>query len=230
VNARRQIIAALSEDSHGGIATLHDVERAEQLVDAVVAEALAEVINPADAATLYAVRTCVCDETPHPTWCPASVPTDERITEIRQGLGGPLTLRELSWIKGAAGRHELHVTGSRGGHWPLTDDLPGALLLVSQYLAAAVAVIERAGLVEEKATAAAASAAPDFYEPGHTYSDPSADNDWKFRVDAITTHPEDGERTALGWRHFRGEWAEMAYGEDDFEIHLLAGMTDGGGQ
>jgi hypothetical protein len=71
---------------------------------------------------------------------------------------------------------------------------------------------------------------PDFFEPGHTYSDPSADNDWKFRVDAITTHPEGGERTALGWRHFRGEWTEMAYGEDDFEIHLLAGMTDGGGQ
>jgi hypothetical protein len=81
---------------------------------------------------------------------------------------------------------------------------------------------------EEKATAPAATATPDFFQPGHTYSDPSADNDWKFRVDAITTHPEDGERTALGWRHFRGEWTEQAYGEDDFEIHLLVGMTDGG--
>lgn len=71
---------------------------------------------------------------------------------------------------------------------------------------------------------------PDFYEVGRTYTDPSADYDWKFRVDAVTTHPQTGERMALGWRHFRGEWAEMAYGEDSFEIHLIAGMTDGGGQ
>jgi DNA-binding transcriptional ArsR family regulator len=43
MNARRQIIAALSEDSLGGIATLHDVTRAEQLADAYRAELLAEV-------------------------------------------------------------------------------------------------------------------------------------------------------------------------------------------
>lgn len=106
--------------------------------------------RPADShsATIYADRPCVCDESAHPTWCPASVPTDARIAEIRQGDGGPLTERELSWLRGTAGRHERHVIGARGGHWPLTDDLPGALLLVSQYLAAAVAVIERARLVE----------------------------------------------------------------------------------
>lgn len=121
------------------------------------AEVLAEATKPADAATIYAARLCVCDDNPHPTWCPASVPTDERITEIRQGIGGPLTRRELSWLTGAAGRHELHVTGARGGHWPLTDDLPGALLLVSQYLAAAVAVIERAGLAEDEGKDTASS-------------------------------------------------------------------------
>jgi hypothetical protein len=42
MSARRQIIAALSEDSMGGIATLHDVAHAEQLVDAHRAEVLAE--------------------------------------------------------------------------------------------------------------------------------------------------------------------------------------------
>lgn len=41
MSARRQIIAALSEDSMGGIATLHDVAHAEQLVDAHQAEVLA---------------------------------------------------------------------------------------------------------------------------------------------------------------------------------------------
>lgn len=144
MSARRQIIAALAEDSLGGIATLQDVDHAVQLVDAHAAEVLAEVITPADAATIYADRLCICDETPCPTWCPASIPTDARIAEIRQGGGEPLTPRELSWLKGAAARHELHVTGARGGHWPLTEDLPDALLLMSQYLAAAMAVIEKA--------------------------------------------------------------------------------------
>lgn len=282
MSARRQIIAALSEDSLGGIATLQDVDHAVQLVDAHATEVLAEAVTPAEAATIYADRLCICDETPCPTWCPASVPTDARITEIRQGVGGPLTARELSWLKGAAGRHELHVIGSRGGHWPLTDDLPGALLLVSQYLAAAMAVIERADLVEEKATAPAAASTPDarqaardeaadwfasypfnaettdwargrgdnlawvisilrnpdprmpeagevqaeFFQVGHTYTEPDGTTDWKFRVDYITTHPEDGERTAIGWRHFRGEWDVYAYGEDDFEIHRLVGYID----
>jgi hypothetical protein len=42
MSARRQIIAALSEDSYGGIATLADVTHAEQLLDAYKAEVLAE--------------------------------------------------------------------------------------------------------------------------------------------------------------------------------------------
>jgi hypothetical protein len=43
MSARRQIIAALSEDSMGGIATLDDVAHAEQLVDAHRTEVLVEV-------------------------------------------------------------------------------------------------------------------------------------------------------------------------------------------
>lgn len=48
MNARRQIIAALSEDSLGGIATLQDVDHATQLVDAVVAEAFLEAAAEAE--------------------------------------------------------------------------------------------------------------------------------------------------------------------------------------
>lgn len=96
------------------------------------------------------VYHCVCREDPtagpahkgHAKWCPASKPTPERITQIRQGIGDELTQDELAWLKGAAGRHELHITGGRGGHWPMRD-LPGGVLLLAQYLAAAVAVIER---------------------------------------------------------------------------------------
>ncbi|WP_031039781.1 hypothetical protein [Streptomyces sp. NRRL F-5650] len=68
---------------------------------------------------------------------------------------------------------------------------------------------------------------PDFYQPGHTYGT-SGLSDWKFRVDHITTRPDDGERTALGWRHFQGVWEPYAYGEDDYDIHQLSdhGLTD----
>jgi hypothetical protein len=197
MSARRQIIAALTEDSYGGIASLSDVDHAVQLVDAHAAEVLAGVTNPADAATIYADRLCVCDETPHPTWCPASIPTDARITEIRQGTGEPLTARELTWLQGAAHRHELHVTGSRGGHWPLTDDLPGALLLVSQYLAAAMAVIERGDLLGEEASAQAPTATPDFFQVGHGYTHRDGSD---FLCVAVTVHPQTGERLAMGWR------------------------------
>lgn len=66
----------------------------------------------------------------------------------------------------------------------------------------------------------------DFYEPGHTYSDTApALYDWRFRCDIVTTHPADGERTALGWRHFKGEWEPYAYGEDDWDVHGLVGLT-----
>jgi len=59
----------------------------------------------------------------------------------------------------------------------------------------------------------------DFYEPGQTYKDD--EYGWKFRCDTVTTHPDDGQRTALGWRYFRGDWEPYAYGEDDWEIHTF---------
>ena len=77
---------------------------------------------------------------------------------------------------------------------------------------------------EHEAQARDGQTQPDFYEVGHTYTDD--EYDWKFRVDIITTHPENGERIALGWRFYKGQWAEMAYGEDSWEIHQIAGYTD----
>lgn len=65
----------------------------------------------------------------------------------------------------------------------------------------------------------------DFFEPGHTYSDTDPGIDWKFRVDHITTHPENGELTALGWRHFKGEWQPIAHFADDWELHQHVGHT-----
>lgn len=78
-----------------------------------------------------------------------------------------------------------------------------------------------ANTAREKTTTTAATATP-FFQVGHTYTEPDDTTDWRFRCDSITTHPNDGERTALGWRHFHGEWEPYAYGEDDFEIHQIA--------
>ncbi|MET7944228.1 hypothetical protein [Streptomyces sp. NPDC005302] len=41
---------------------------------------------------------------------------------------------------------------------------------------------------------------PDFFEPGHTYSA----GPWDFNCAAVTTHPETGERVALGWTRING--------------------------
>lgn len=65
-----------------------------------------------------------------------------------------------------------------------------------------------------------------FYEVDHTYASSDPAYDWQFRVDAITTNPDDGELSALGWRHFNGQWEPYAYGADDWEIHQLTGTAD----
>jgi hypothetical protein len=50
---------------------------------------------------------------------------------------------------------------------------------------------------EEKATAPAATATPDFFQPGHTYT--KLRGTWLFQCDHITTHPDRGDRAAFGW-------------------------------
>ncbi|MGV9756990.1 hypothetical protein ACWDUC_14390 [Streptomyces tricolor] len=79
----------------------------------------------------------------------------------------------------------------------------------------------------EKSSPVGADATPDFFQPGHSYTQAEFPQyDWRFRCDTVTTHPEDGERTALGWRFWRGNWEAYAYGEDDWEIHQHVGLTD----
>ncbi|MFJ4681993.1 hypothetical protein [Streptomyces sp. NPDC088789] len=119
----------------------------------------------------------------------------------------------------------------------------GELAMLHGLIATLAAVVEhgdlgdvRKLLAEHRADDAEArtgvTAAPNFFQPGHTYTDDDHATDWRFRCDSITTHPEDGERTALGWRYFRGQWEPCAYGEDDWEIHQDVGTwffaTEGG--
>ncbi|MEW1548358.1 hypothetical protein [Streptomyces tsukubensis] len=75
---------------------------------------------------------------------------------------------------------------------------------------------------------AARATQPLFFQPGRIYAHtefPQAS--WRFRCDSITTHPEDGERTALGWRIFKDAWEPYAYGEDDWDPQLSIGQRDG---
>ncbi|MEI5100362.1 hypothetical protein RB200_19770 [Streptomyces sp. PmtG] len=65
----------------------------------------------------------------------------------------------------------------------------------------------------------------DFYQPGHTYMDTNPCIDWLFRVDHVTTHPENGEQAALGWRRFRGEWQPYAYFADDWDVLQFHGRA-----
>lgn len=52
----------------------------------------------------------------------------------------------------------------------------------------------------EKATAPAATATPDFFQPGHTYSREHHGHRIEFRVTAIDTSPDGEQRLARGWR------------------------------
>lgn len=98
---------------------------------------------------------------------------------------------------------------------PDDEAYPGELQML-RALALAKAAMGRGKCSRE------ADATLDFFEPGHTYTEPGDVTDWRFRCDSITTHPGTEERTALGWRHFQGEWEPYAYGADDFEIHQIA--------
>lgn len=57
----------------------------------------------------------------------------------------------------------------------------------------------------------------DFYVVGETYTVPTTG--WGFRVDCITTHPDDGSKTALGWRYWGGRWEPYAHEEADWDIY-----------
>lgn len=101
----------------------------------------------------------------------------------------------------------------------------GALGTRTGLLRAALILDERAEQAGEKATGPVEVSASDFFEPGHTYAYRDS-TDWRFRCDVVTTHPEDGERTALGRRRFQGVWSEYAYGEDDWGVHQTLGVVD----
>lgn len=62
----------------------------------------------------------------------------------------------------------------------------------------------------------------DFFQPGHTYKHEA----WTFRCDTITTHPETGERTVLGWFRFRNDtWRSLSCGEAEWAEGVWTDIT-----
>lgn len=168
MNARRHLIAALSEGSLGGIATLDDVTRAEQLVDAYRVEVLREEMKN--------LRRIEREDTP------------EGAIGTRTGL-----------------------------------------------LRAALILDERAEAVEEKATAGAAPATPDFLQVGRLYRSPHSgftapELITTFRVEHVTRHPDRGHLRAIGWAR-TGEPGAGWHGDflDEEDIDGWTEVTEGEG-
>lgn len=200
MSARRQIVAALSEDSLGGIATLQDVDRATALVDAYRTEVIAKAIGRLRAVPV----TCVALTGPawYGTGWNDAITTLEEIADYQtpddEAYPGELQrLRALTL--------GLRVAALR------KEDLAETQRLLSLH----------AEHESQERDRVKTGTAPDFYQPRYVYSYPRyADgHNWKFRCDAITTHPDDGARVALGWRHWQGEWTECAYDEGDWDVH-----------
>ena len=92
---------------------------------------------------------------------------------------------------------------------PDDEEYPGELQrLRATVLALRVAALRKEDLAEvqrvlndhedwrKKATAAAATATPDFFQPGHAYTHRYG---YDFLCVAVTTHPRTRERLAIGW-------------------------------
>jgi hypothetical protein len=214
VSARRQIIAALSEDSHGGIATLHAVERAEQLVDAHRAECIGHAV-----ARLRAI----------PVTCTA--------------LTGPVWYGD-GWKSAITCLEEI-------GEYQLPDDeaYPGELQRLRTLALQIRAVARKGGSAEaQRAEAqrvmdahvtwekdATSNAAPDFFQPGRTYTEDAPfrapEDRGNFQCVAVAIHPTTGNRRALGFEQAGAgaPWKSSSFRDEEWADGWVE-TTEGGGQ
>ncbi|WP_431999271.1 hypothetical protein [Streptomyces sioyaensis] len=149
------------------------------------------------------------------------LPVPEWVTVVAQAANGRRPTRRPS--RAEVLREAADVADSDN-----TCDCGGCVSCVRRQIAAELRRMADAAGKDTRKGESTPAAAPDFFQPGHTYT---GDYGWKFRVDSITTHPEDGARTALGWRFFNGQWEPMAYEEGDWKLqqaldHIVS--TDGG--
>jgi hypothetical protein len=182
VNARRHLIAALSEDSLGGIATLADVAHAEQMVDAHRTEVLAKAVG-----RLRAIPVD-CTALTGPVWYGdgwnSAITVLEEIAEYQtpddEAYPGELQRLRATVLA-------LHVAALR------KEDLTEAQRVLNEHED-----------WRKEATAAAATATPDekFFVPGRTYTRTNRLGlHLRFVCEHLTTDPKVGDREAWGWLH-----------------------------
>lgn len=83
---------------------------------------------------------------------------------------------------------------------------------------------ERASGNAEKATATAATATPEFFQPGRTY----AHGVYRFSCEYLATHPTSGHRSAWGWFGKNGGWRHHSFSERQFQAREWIDVTEGG--
>jgi hypothetical protein len=201
MSARRQIIAALSEDSYGGIATLADVTTAAEQVDALVAEVLA------GAAASAAVIHQHCHRNPDVcAGCQVRADIVDVLTSLADVLGEKATAEAataellpkadvVAWL----------VKKSR------EEKSWDAAVLASKVARGAVRPNNLRTLPA------------DFFEPDRTY----AHGAYRFRCEYLATHPTSGRRSAWGWfgKQDAG-WRHHAFSERQFQVREWTDITD----
>ena len=71
-------------------------------------------------------------------------------------------------------------------------------------------------------------ATPDFFQPGRTYLYTRLR--WRFRCDAVTSHPDTGKRVAVGYSHFgHGGWQTGDLSEGIWADGGWTDVTEAGG-
>lgn len=99
-------------------------------------------------------------------------------------------------------------TWPKEGHTSTGHDFvsPSPYLLAARWKALA----DDAALEEQQAPEEQEE--PDFFEPGYTYLHPIT----SFRCETLVTHPETGERAALGWMWVDRSWRPVSFNQAAF--------------
>lgn len=201
MSARRQIVAALSEDSLGGIATLQDIDRATALVDAYRTEVIAKAIGRLRAVPV----TCVALTGPawYGTGWRDAITTLEEIADYQtpddEAYPGELQrLRALT--------RGLRVAALR------QEDLAETQRLLSLHAEHEIQARGQAGR--------ASVTVPEFFETGHTYQREHHGQPITFVVTAVSVSPDGQHTVAHGWR------SDPYTGWEPSDSDDLTGWTD----
>lgn len=123
-----------------------------------------------------------------------------------------------TWVGVKTGQHV--VRGVKGELYPIDEDV----------------LAETYELVEEEATAAAATATPDFFQAGHTYTEDAPfrapEDRPNFQCIAVAIHPTTGGRRAFGFDQpgAGGPWSSASMRDEEWADGWVDVTEAGGGR